>query len=76
MFFSVSNVELIVCFRFDPATWIAAQDKFAALVVREDQNRERKSRKPPVKPVSIQEKKTLFYQHIMAIQLKNQNKNI
>lgn len=39
---------LIVRLSFDPSAWIATQDEFTALVVDEDQYRERNGRQPPI----------------------------
>ena len=41
---------LVVGFSLDPAAGVAAQDELAALVVDEDQDRERDGRQPPVEP--------------------------
>lgn len=41
---------LIVRLSLDPSAWIATQDEFTALVVDEDQYRERNGRQPPIDP--------------------------
>ena len=57
-------LRLIISLPLDPSARIASQNKFAALVVDEDQDGERNGRKPPVESVRIKIK--LVNRHIMS----------
>ena len=47
-------LRLIVGLPLDPAARVATQDELAALVVHEDEERERNGGQPPIEPLKYQ----------------------